>query len=147
VVQVQHRQAVDGSDGGLLSRQSGFLLIERLEDGQGIGFVRYSLIAYPDADNPIPEIGFGIPDLSAQGKGYAKEALGLLVDYLFAGYVVERIMAFTEIENIPSQRVMERCGFQREGVLRRSIFRDGAWRDIAIYGLLREERMAAKSPA
>ena len=62
---------------GLLSRDSGFLLVEIIQDHEVIGYVRYTLIAYPDADNPYPEIGFGIPKASAQGKGYAKEAIQL----------------------------------------------------------------------
>lgn len=124
---------------GLLKRESGLLLIETLEDQQVIGYVRYTLIPYPDSDLPHPEIGFGIPVASARGKGYAKEAVKLLVDYLFSGYPTERIGAFTEDENIPAQKVMESLGFRREGTLRRALFRDGQWRDIGIYGLLRQE--------
>jgi aminoglycoside 6'-N-acetyltransferase len=124
---------------GLLKRESGFLLIETLSDMQIIGFVRYTLIPYPDSDTPYPEIGFGIPVMSAHGKGYAKEAVRLLVDYLFSGYPTERIGAFTDGENVPAQHVMEGIGFQREGTLRRAMFRDGQWCDIAIYGLLRRE--------
>lgn len=124
---------------GLLTRQAGFLLIEIMQTQEIIGFVRYTLISYPDADTPYPEIGFGIPEISAQGKGFAKEAVKLLIDYLFAGYPVERIMAFTDEENIPAQRVLEKNGFQREGQLRRSMFRQGKWHDTLIYGLLRDE--------
>jgi RimJ/RimL family protein N-acetyltransferase len=123
----------------LLKREAGFLLIETLQDQQVIGFVRYTLIPYPDSDTPYPEIGFGMPVASAQGKGYAKEAVKLLTDYIFSGYPTERIGAFTDIENIPSQRVMESIGFQREGLLRRAMFRDGKWCDIAMYGILRQE--------
>jgi RimJ/RimL family protein N-acetyltransferase len=123
----------------LLSRESGFLLIETRLDRQVIGFVRYTLIPYPDSDLPHPEIGFGLPEASVQGKGYAKEALQLLVDYLFAGYPCERISAFTDPENLPARRVMESLGFQCEGALRRALFRDGEWRDVALYGLLRRE--------
>jgi RimJ/RimL family protein N-acetyltransferase len=124
---------------GLLSRESGFLLIETVREQEIIGYMRYTLVPYPDADMPFPEIGFGIPLVRAQGKGYAKEAVRLLVDYLFAGYPVERIMAFTDQENIPAQKVLEKSGFQQEGRLRRSMFRDGQWRDILIYGILRQE--------
>ena len=123
----------------LLTRESGFLLIETIQDQQVIGYTRYTLIPYPDADNPHPEIGFGVPAASSQGKGYAKEAVRLLVVYLFAGYPVERIIAFTDTENVPAHRVMKSVGFQQEGILRRSMFRDGQWRDLAIYGILRSE--------
>ena len=124
---------------GMLKRESGMLLIETLKRPTVIGFVRYTLIPFPDGDLPQPEIGFGLPDRSAQGKGYAREAVKLLVDYLFAGYPAERITAFTDEDNLPSQRLMEAVGFGREGTLRRSMFRDGQWHDIAVYGLLRQE--------
>ena len=124
---------------GLLTREAGFLLIESVATQEIIGFVRYTLISYPDADTPYPEIGFGVPGSSAQGKGFAQEAVKLLIDYLFAGYPVERIIAFTDAENIPAQRVLEKNSFQQEGRLRRSMFRAGEWRDILIYGLLRQD--------
>lgn len=124
---------------GLITRDSGFLLVETTQEQEIVGYVRYSQIPYPDADMPYPEIGFGIPHPNAQGKGYAKEAVRLLVNYLFAGYPVERIIAFTEQENVPAQRVMESVGFHQEGVLRHSIFRDGQWRNIVIYGILRDD--------
>jgi RimJ/RimL family protein N-acetyltransferase len=124
---------------GLLKRDIGLLIIELLENQQIIGFVRYTLIPYPDSDIPHPEIGFGLPEVNARGKGYAKEAVKLLVNYLFSGYPTERIAAFTDSENTPAQRMMEGVGFHREGTLRRATFRDGHWRDIAIYGILRQE--------
>ena len=131
------RQAYQHS--GLLKRESGLLLIETINEKQVIGFVRHTLIPYPDGDIPHPEIGFGLPAASARGKGYAKEAIKLLVNYLFEGYSTERIGAFTDDENIPAQRLMEGIGFQREGTLRKAIFRDGKWCDVAIYGILRQE--------
>jgi aminoglycoside 6'-N-acetyltransferase len=124
---------------GLLKRDSGFLLIETSEDHQVIGFVRYTLIPFPDGDLPHPEIGFGIPVASVHGKGYAREAVKLLVDYLFSGYPSERISAFTDDENIPAQKVMEGVGFRREGTLRRAMFRDGQWHDMAIFGVIRQD--------
>ena len=122
---------------GMLSRESSMFLIETLKGGEVIGFVRYSMIPFPDGDLPHPEVGFGIPEVNARGKGHAQEALRLLVEYIFSNFPSERITAFTDAENIPAQQVMENTNFQREGVLRRSMFRDGKWRDIAIYGILR----------
>ena len=130
---------------GLLSRESGFLLIEVLTQQQVVGFVRYTLLQFPDADFAYPEIGFGIPELSARGRGYGAEAVQLLVKYLWAGYGVERMAAFTDLENTPAQRVLEKSGFQREGVLRRASFRDGRWCDIAVYGTLRQDGKPAEA--
>ena len=104
-----------------------------------VGFVRYSMLDVPDADYPYPEIGFGIPEVSARRKGYGLEAVELLVAYLFSGYPTEQIAAFTDIENIPAQNILENLGFQREGIVRKGLFRDGDWHDIAMYGILRGE--------
>lgn len=130
---------------GLLTRESGFLLIEPMEEQRVVGFVRYTLVQFPDADFPYPEIGFGIPEASARRKGFAKEAVGLLVDYLPSGYAAERVAAFTDVENVPAQRVLEGLGFQREGVLRRASFRDGQWSNVAVYSILREERKLVRT--
>ena len=124
---------------GLLKRESGLLLVETTKDGHVIGYVRYAMLPVPDADLPHPEIGFGIPEASAREEGYATEAVRLLVEYLFAGYPVERVAAFTDDQNRPAQRVMEKVGFRREGTLRRGMFRDGQWQDVTVYGMLREE--------
>ena len=123
---------------GLLGRDSGLLLVETLQDHRVIGFVRYTLLGIPDGDQPSPEVGFGLPVVEARGQGYAREGVGLLVEYLFAGYPAERIAAFTDVDNVPAQRVLTGVGFEREGVLRRAMFRDGDWRDIAIYAILRD---------
>jgi ribosomal-protein-alanine N-acetyltransferase len=65
--------------------------------------------------------------------------VNLLLRYLYESFPTERIMAVTNCENIPSQRVLEGLGFRREGVLRRAMFRGGCWSDALIYGLLRGE--------
>lgn len=57
-------------------------------------------------------------------------------------YSLERIIAFSERGNSALQHGMENNGFQQKGVLRRSIFRDGQWRDILIFGDLRKDTNA-----
>jgi RimJ/RimL family protein N-acetyltransferase len=74
-----------------------------------------------------------------RGKGYGSEAVLLLTDYLFLHKDIGRIQAETHPANAASQRVLEKAGFTREGILRRSFFSRGVWRDTAMYSLLREE--------
>jgi RimJ/RimL family protein N-acetyltransferase len=76
---------------------------------------------------------------AARGKGYATEALQLLVDYLFLHGDIVRIQAELHPANDASRRLVEKVGFTFEGVIRRSAFSRGAWRDVAMYSLLREE--------
>lgn len=61
------------------------------------------------------------------------------MDYLFRFTTAHRLEAGTDAENIAEQKALERIGFTREGVLRQVAFRDGAWRDHVLYGLLRDD--------
>lgn len=74
-----------------------------------------------------------------RGQGVGGEAHRQLVAYLFHNTAAHRVQAFTETENTPEQRTLEKTGFQREGVLREHFFRGGEWRSSVVYGLLREE--------
>jgi RimJ/RimL family protein N-acetyltransferase len=72
-----------------------------------------------------------------RGKGHGAHAHRVLVEHLFAYTTAYRLEATTDVKNVAEQRVLERVGFAREGVLRGTEFLNGAWRDTAIYGLLR----------
>jgi RimJ/RimL family protein N-acetyltransferase len=74
-----------------------------------------------------------------RGHGFGTEAQRLLVEYLFSTRPIHKLWAGTETTNLVEQRALERCGFVREGVLRQDLFRDGAWHDTVVYGLLRTE--------
>ncbi|MEU8922641.1 GNAT family protein [Kitasatospora sp. NPDC048545] len=74
-----------------------------------------------------------------RGRGIGTHAQLLLVDYLFAHTPVVRLEADTETGNVAEQRALEKCGFTREGVQRSVTFRDGEWRDVVRYGLLRTD--------
>lgn len=124
---------------GLVGRESGFLMVEVASEQKTIGFVRYTSSPFPDADVPGIDIGYGIADADYRRKGYATEALVLLLDYLFSGYPIERISAYTDADNTPSRRLLARLGFSCEGTLRSAVFRDGRWHDMCIYGILRRE--------
>lgn len=49
------------------------------------------------------------------GKGYAYEAARVFFDYLFGEKGARRIYAYTEDNNIPSQRLCEKLGMRKEG--------------------------------
>jgi len=59
------------------------------------------------------EIGFGIAT-SEQGKGYATEAVSRACAWGFERFSLSTIRGFTDEENVASQRVLRRCGFQRK---------------------------------
>ena len=76
----------------------------------------------------------------ARGQGLGKEAVGLLVEHLFATETVERVGATCDVENVPSVRLLEGLGFRREGTLRSALFHHGRWHDVHVYGVTRAER-------
>ena len=49
---------------------------------------------------------------------------------------MERLEAIVDVENVGSQRVLEKAGFQREGVLRKYMILKGKTRDLVIFSLL-----------
>jgi len=98
----------------LLTRDMAFLLTETIADHRVVGLVRYTLLRFPDADIPYPEIGLCVvPD--ARGEGYATDAARTLIGYLFCGYPTEKIAASPDIENSASRHLLDRLGFREEG--------------------------------
>ncbi|MFM7251693.1 MAG: GNAT family N-acetyltransferase [Ilumatobacteraceae bacterium] len=75
------------------------------------------------------------------GRGIAREAVGAVVDALFAGGV-HRIAATLDPANRPSLRVLEHLGFTVDGVSRRAELIRGEWLDDMRCSLLRDDRAA-----
>ena len=75
-----------------------------------------------------------------RGRGVGTRAQALLCRYLFAHTAVHRLEAGTQPENAAERRALRKVGFREEGVLRGAEFRDGGWRDIVLFGLLRDEQ-------
>jgi len=115
----------------LAERQS---FIIQKKDGTKIGLIAHYLIL----PNRWLEIGYDIIPIK-RGKGYGTEATQLIIDYIFLSKNLHRIQAITDVRNKPSQRVLEKTGFQREGTIRKSGYMRGAWTNAYLYSILREE--------
>jgi RimJ/RimL family protein N-acetyltransferase len=76
----------------------------------------------------------------ARGRGVTTRALRLLCRYAIEELQLERLELITDPENLASQRVAAKVGFQREGVLRSHLLHpDGRRRDSVMFSLLRGE--------
>ena len=64
-----------------------------------------------------------------QGTGYMQEGLELLLNYAFSTMGLHRLEANIQPENLRSQKLVERCGFIKEGFSPGFLFINGAWRD------------------
>lgn len=73
-------------------------------------------------------------------KGYATEAAKVVIEYLFNTVGFHRIQAKCVVENIGSERVLQKLGMIREGVLREFFHgKDGCYHDVVMYSLLQLE--------
>ena len=68
-------------------------------------------------------------DGPAGGQGLATEAVGRLVQHAFEGLGLHRVQAAYIPENVRSERLLTRLGFEREGLAEQYLFIGGAWRD------------------
>jgi RimJ/RimL family protein N-acetyltransferase len=87
-----------------------------------------------DSERKIVEIGyFVLPH--ARGRGFAKTIARLLAEHAFS-LGIERVAAYVNVGNVASERVVERAGFTREGVVRSMPKPDGRRVDKTLYSLL-----------
>jgi [ribosomal protein S5]-alanine N-acetyltransferase len=109
-----------------------------LPDGTLAGIVSWRTIKAGGPEGACLEIGILLfPE--HRGREVGTAAQRLLVDYLFSTTLANRVQAITDVENLAEQRVLERIGFRREGVLRGLAFIGGRWRDGAVYSRLRDD--------
>ena len=84
------------------------------------------------------ELGWVLhPDF--QGHGYAREAAGAVLDFVFETLNPHRVEAFLDARNAASAALCERLGMRREATLLEEEYNDGEWQDTAVYGVLRRE--------
>lgn len=94
----------------------------------------------PSAEPRIVEIGFTLAP-EHQGKGYVNEAVSALLDYIFHTLGKHKVIAFSDVRNEKSIRVLERLGMRREGHFLQNYMAKGQWVDEYQYSLLQSEWM------
>jgi len=73
------------------------------------------------------------------GSGVATAALALGLDHCFGPVSLHRVEATVRPENVASRRVLAKVGFREEGLLKRYLDVDGAWRDHLLLAVTAEE--------
>lgn len=73
------------------------------------------------------------------GAGVATGALALGLDHCFGPVGLHRVEATVRPENAASRRVLAKVGFREEGLLKRYLNVDGAWRDHLLVAMTVEE--------
>ena len=132
---------IERENSGLESGAHLGLVIERIEDARVLG--RCTLYDI-HRENRRADIGYSLA-ASAWGQGYMDEALRALLRYGFERLELHRVEGDVDPRNAASLRVLERLGFQQEGLLRERWIVGGEVQDSAMYGLLRREWLAAQA--
>jgi ribosomal-protein-alanine N-acetyltransferase len=83
-------------------------------------------------------IGYWI-DGARNGRGLATGAIGEILAFAFEDLALHRVEAATLVDNVPSQRVLEKNGFERIGLARRFLRIDDEWRDFFLFQRLADD--------
>lgn len=121
----------------------GLAIVSRRGD-RFIGTVGLMMI---DWRSRLAEFGISIGDKASWGRGYGTEATRLVTAYAFETVNLNRVWLRVFENNPGAIRAYERAGFRREGTLRRAVFVDGAYRDVHVMAVLRDEWAGAKRGA
>lgn len=73
---------------------------------------------------------------TSRGKGYGTKVYQMLLDYCFFELNLYCITAVTLQENIAQQKVLEKLGFNRDGILRDRVFKKGKYHNLICYSIL-----------
>ena len=119
---------------------------DRLRTGQGYSFA----VADSATDEAVGQIGLSVRDLGAgrttagywvapahRRRGYACAALAALTEWAFTLDEVARLQLYVEPWNEGSWRTAERCGYQREGLLRSWELVGTERKDMFMYSVVR----------
>lgn len=106
--------------------------ITEIVSGEKLGSIGIKIVNH---EASIAEVGFMMKP-SAQGKGFAGEALNLLKVYAFDVLSLNKLTAICSVNNIGSYKLLEKLGFEREACLRQNTLINDKLVDDYVYGLL-----------
>lgn len=88
-----------------------------------------------DYKNGVAQIHIKIAK-NARHSGYGTDALTSLIKYAFSELRLNCLYATVVSYNAASAKMFEKCGFEREGVLKQRIFKNGTYHDVYSYSIL-----------
>lgn len=91
-----------------------------------------------DQKNRKAEFYICIGEESARGCGIAKKASMLLLEYAFDELCLNKVYLCTEQENVSAQKLFEKLGFKKEGLIEHDLIYNERFVNRYVYGLLQE---------
>lgn len=89
-----------------------------------------------DWKNSVAELGIMIGTTN-RGRGFGTDAMRVLCRFCFEEMNLHKLKLSVIAFNAPAIRCYEKCGFEREGVLKSEVFREGKYHDVVMLGLIR----------
>ena len=89
-------------------------------------------------DQRIAEIGITLSH-TEQKKGFARETMNAVLQFLFSLQDFHRVVEIVDAENESSVKLLENCGFKKEGHFIENIFFKGKWGSEFQYAMLRKD--------
>lgn len=83
-------------------------------------------------------IAYGLRE-KFRGNNYAYQACYCLITYIFNNFDMHRLELAHNIDNIASQKIIEKLGARFEGVARESKFYNGKFKDRKVYSIIKNE--------
>ncbi len=103
--------------------------------GKAVGGISFDVKT--DVERYSAEVGYWLGE-AFWGKGICTSALKAATQYAIEAYHLNRIFAVPFSENLASIRVLEKAGYKKEGIMRRSAFKDGRFLDEVLYAFVVE---------
>jgi RimJ/RimL family protein N-acetyltransferase len=124
------RMMIEGKSGS-----KGFIISDK-DTRSYIGQIDLHQIDYR---NSHATLGIVIGKKDYLGKGYGKEAIDLLMHFVFRDLNLIRLELDVYAYNERAYKCYLKCGFKEEGRMRKKLFRDGKYWDVIKMSILREE--------
>lgn len=85
------------------------------------------------------ELGITIGDKDYWNRGYGTDAIQTMLGVAFDEMNLHRVFLRVHADNARAIHVYNKIGFQKEGTLRESVFREGTYHDMVVMGVLQSE--------
>lgn len=108
------------------------IIADKTDLEKGLGTVVLSDIDFRNGSAQI-HIKLG---LDCRKKGYGTDALKTIVEYAFYQLRLHCIYAYVLEYNHASQKLFQKCGFQKEGILRARAYKNGSYFDMIAYSVI-----------
>lgn len=113
--------------------RAGWIILHR---GEPTGFLTLSGLS---GAGRTGQWGWYVGEASARGRGVGRAAQALGLDRAFGQFGLQKVWSEVLAGNDAALKAQAAAGFRREGYLRRHVYKDGAFHDVVLLGMLDDE--------